>query len=231
MAIEQGRTWGGIFILGVALVTACSGDSETEDTSDSGSGGTSTTGGSTSGGEGGDSSSGGGTGTGGNDSTGGVDGGGGDDGMGGFGGGCGCFAEPLSWRVIEAAGFVEETTTVTGCRTVEFVRDFYSELMDDDVCDLSASCSATVTPEDLEEGLAHPDVVAAFELEPKVVGKQNPDGSALFVDFDGNLLFIGVPCEGAPSCNEVEEGVADLVELLDTFTEETIEGTACESIF
>ncbi len=153
-----------------------------------------------------------------------------------------CLAKSFSWGT--SGGFVPYTATseLAACRTFTFTRtETSANPPTSESCSLEiGGCDAApVAVHDVEQALAHPDVVAALAGSVSLYGEDQTcdDGSNVFFVMDGKGFQVGAACSGGASCSSpdacvpVPPGVDALVQVLTDLTAQSLKVGECATKF
>lgn len=148
--------------------------------------------------------------------TGGSGGGTGGTGSGGTGGTGGttitevpctdCLGTSVSWSLDGGLVQYEESMSLGDCRTFTYQRTTFGSPPDgpSGTCtvEIGGCDAAKVAVHDVEQALAHPDVVAALAAPAALYGEDDRcvDGVLLMLDVGGVALKVGSECSGMPAC-------------------------------
>lgn len=179
--------------------------------------------------------------------------GGGTGGTGGSGGAGGatttvvpctdCIAKSFSWG--STGGLVQYTKTseLTACRTFTLTRTEASATPPPpETCSIEiGGCDADpIAIHDVEQALAHPDVVAALAGSVPLYGEDETcyDGSNFFLAMGDVNFQVGAACTGdqgsctsADACVPVPPGLDALVQVLRGLTEQSLKVGDCATKF
>ncbi|WP_437317374.1 hypothetical protein [Sorangium sp. So ce385] len=154
------------------------------------------------------------------------------DGSGGSDG-CGCVEDTIRWGYFGGFTPNEETSALSPCRDFSFER----RAIRGDTLLMTCSqeleaCEEGVSAGDVANALGHPDVVAALAAAPVLYGRdaRPVDGSLFRIQVDDAVVDVGYECGEAPGCVPIPDGVAALVDVLRTLTQEQLARHTCGAV-
>lgn len=153
-----------------------------------------------------------------------------------------CLADAISWGY--EGGLVEYTITgsITPCRSYTYTRVLANaEPPPPESCtvDLDACGAPSVSVNDLEQALAHPDVVLALANPPPLYGVDNTcmDAGVDRITVGSKTLHVGDACDSGASCADtsscvpIPPGVAALEKVLHALQVQYLEVGECATKF
>jgi hypothetical protein len=142
-------------------------------------------------------------------------------------------ADTIRWGSIGGFRPPGETSTLSPCRVFSFERRGIGSETPLLTCSQElGGCEEAVSAGDVADALDHPDVVAALAAAPVLYGidAQDVDGSLFRIQVDGAVVDVGYECGERPACVPIPAGVAALVDLLRTLTQEQLARQTCGAV-
>ncbi|WP_437530963.1 hypothetical protein WME79_00730 [Sorangium sp. So ce726] len=142
-------------------------------------------------------------------------------------------ADTIRWGTLGGFGPTQETSTLSPCRAFSFERRSIGSETSLPVCSQElGSCGEAVSAGDVADALDHPDVVAALTAAPVLYGvdTREVDGILFRIQVDGAVVDVGDECGEWPACVPIPAGVAALVDMLQTLTQEQLARQTCGAV-